>query len=108
MLESFGLTEADLLRIREHGIGPDQLLVQVRHYQLGYPPLQIDKAASPGQGIRQLSATELDHYGKLYSSFQGDLRLCKFVPASGAASRMFRDLAAFLHQEDSEKILEFF
>ena len=70
----------------------------------------IDRPARPGDGVLQLTESELDRFEEAYSRLIEGLDLCKFVPASGAASRMFRDLLSFLNQPNAEdfQVREFF
>ena len=68
---------------------------QIRRFETGFPWLDIVAAATPEKGIQVLSEAEAkdaaDYYEK--ASVKGK---CKFVPASGAASRMFKDMFAGL------------
>lgn len=66
---------------------------QIERFRKGFPRLRISAAATPGRGIEVLSeeaAREAAAYAD-QASVQGK---CKFVPASGAASRMFKDIFA--------------
>lgn len=63
---------------------------QLANYRRGFPYLQVLAAATPAAGIRCLNKQEQEQALALRDAFQGSL--VKFVPASGAASRMFKDL----------------
>lgn len=63
---------------------------QLANYRSGFPYLNVLAAAVPGAGIRCMTAEEQTAALAIREAFQGSL--IKFVPASGAASRMFKDL----------------
>ena len=62
----------------------------LKNYVSGFPFLKIVDAATPDRGIHILSESQIIESIRLAESYNGDLY--KFVPASGAASRMFKDL----------------
>ena len=78
---------------------------QIERFRKGFPWIKIVGPATPERGIGALSQEEekeaLDYLGK--ASVAGK---CKFVPASGAASRMFKDIFAGLAQLESGKDVE--
>jgi hypothetical protein len=87
------LTEKDRIAIRERGSDPETILKQLENFRKGFPFLQIIKPATTGDGITVLSSGEIaDCSGVAEESVQQGVRLQKFVPASGAASRMFKSL----------------
>lgn len=71
---------------------------QIARFKEGFPSLDIKAAATPGCGIKQLSADELKEAVD-YCDTADVAGRCKFVPASGAASRMFKDV--FAHKEET-------
>ena len=85
-------TPDDLNQLQILGIDQTQVVKQVKQFEAGFPFLPIMEAATVGQGIIRLDdqqvATHVDKYGKTMDTIQ----VVKFVPASGAASRMFKDL----------------
>jgi len=87
------LTEKDIIAIRGRGSDPETVLKQLAYFRNGFPYLQIIKPATVGDGIKRLTNNEIVEYGRYYdeSVLQG-ISLLKFVPASGAASRMFQSL----------------
>ncbi len=87
------LTELDLKQLEEKGITPNDLMAQVESFRKGFPYLRIVKPATGGDGIIKLDPEEVDNLIDLYKAFEGS-RL-KFVPASGAATRMFKHLFEF-------------
>lgn len=64
----------------------------LENYINGFPYLKLVASAAKGRGIAVPDAEQQDRYIKNYDSFTGTV--VKFVPASGAASRMFKDIFA--------------
>lgn len=94
------LTEQDLQQIRKKGLTPEDLEQQIRNFEQGFPFAPLVKPARPGDGIRQLDQDELERYQKDYEDSLSSNKLRKFVPASGAATRMFKALFEYLGQPD--------
>ena len=89
-------TAADQQQIEERGSNISDILNQVSHFKRGFPFLKTVKAAGIGDGIIRLSDTECDKMVAFYESqLDKGLIPLKFVPASGAASRMFQSLFSF-------------
>ncbi|WP_209332761.1 DUF4301 family protein [Lunatimonas salinarum] len=84
--------------------GMDLKLVeeQIQNFKEGFPPLEIHAAAAIGDGIRLLDEASLKTCLETYESTSGQKRIVKFVPASGAASRMFKDLFSYLEKGGSD------
>lgn len=90
-------SEKDLKTINKKGITPEMIEEQLNIFKSGFPFLKIASAASVGNGIIQLTSseeTECIYSWENYLAAKGCVE--KFVPASGAASRMFKDLFEFL------------
>ncbi len=88
-------TEKDLLQIKNKGIDQKTVEKQIEHFKTGFPFIELTDPATPGHGLHSYSEEEaksLEHY---YNSNKNDYEILKFVPASGAASRMFKHLLAF-------------
>lgn len=66
-------------------------------FEKGFPFLQLAGAASVAKGILSLTETETENYLSAWENYTADAThsIVKFVPASGAASRMFKDMFAF-------------
>ncbi|MEG2573414.1 MAG: DUF4301 family protein, partial [Bacteroides sp.] len=91
------LTPQDKELLSKKGISEDKIKEQLKSFETGFPYLQLDAAASVGKGILALNPKEQDEYLNLWDSYtKGDKTIVKFVPASGAASRMFKSLFEFL------------
>lgn len=90
-------TPQDLEQLNEKGISQDQLSRQLRFFNTGFPFLQIVAPASHYKGVIKVDEQQEKSYLKCWQDYlDGDRSITKFVPASGAASRMFKDLYAFL------------
>lgn len=89
--------EKDLIQFKAKGITPEQVNAQLNMFSTGFPYLELDSAASVGNGIVAPTKEECDSYISIWDKYRsGDHKIVKFVPASGAASRMFKDLFGFL------------
>jgi hypothetical protein len=75
---------------------PNTVKVQLDNFKEGFPFLHLAGPARPDQGIRVYTDTQIEEYADLFRTKAPHLDLVKFVPASGAASRMFKDLFSFL------------
>lgn len=85
-------TQKDLQQIRSKGISIDIINQQIKHFQLGFPPADITMPATPGKGIMLLNEGSEKHYRNIFQDNAPDNRIIRFIPASGAASRMFKSL----------------
>ena len=83
------MTDADLQQLKKIGISPDQVRTQVALLKIGLPPLRLNRPATRGDGIVVIPEAEQAELVKLHDAAAGRGRFMKFVPASGAASRMF-------------------
>jgi len=83
-------------KISEQGMSLDNAKEQIENFKKGFPFLPIREAASIGNGIKELSEEEKSKYQQSYTEKATTKRIIKFIPASGAASRMFKDLFSFL------------
>ena len=92
-------TEQDLLQIREHGLAPELVERQIENFKRGFPFLRVVRAASPGDGVVVPAADEVAAAVKRYDGAAASKRVVKFVPASGAATRMFKELFAFVNED---------
>lgn len=91
-------TEQDLQQIADHGLTAAQVETQLENFRRGFPWLPVVRAASPSDGIVMLDAAEADAAVARYEKAAAGLEIVKFVPASGAATRMFKELFAFVNE----------
>lgn len=92
------LSSKDLEQIEQKGIKEDDIYVQLENFRKGFPFVDLDCAATVGNGITTFSEDKLQQYVQKYEERLPDLSVLKFVPASGAASRMFKDLVGYEKQ----------
>ena len=81
---------------------------QLKNFVTGFPFLKVEAAASVEKGILVPTASEVENYLAVWDEYcKGGNNILKFVPASGAASRMFKDLFSFLDGEANEPATDF-
>lgn len=91
------LTSNDLQLLAEKKITETGLQEQLDRFVQGFPFLEIKASASVAKGIRAISDEERLKYIDCWKTYLAqNKKILKFVPASGAASRMFKDLFSFL------------
>lgn len=94
------LTQQDLKQLTEKGISEEKLNKELADIKQGFPFLKLKAAATIGNGILKPSDEERDQYIEKWNAYKNQqATVVKFVPASGAASRMFKDLFAFLNAD---------
>jgi len=97
------LTKKDLQQIEAHGLSITQVVKQLESFSRGIPFVDIVTAASTGNGIEIIPQDVEQKLIGLYESKKDNLIVVKFVPASGAATRMFKFLHEFLVDFDPEE-----
>ena len=91
------LTQQDLRQIAARGISEEKFLHQMDDFKHGFPYLKLEAAATVGNGILAPTDAERKQYIDHWNAYKaGTHKVTKFVPASGAASRMFKNMFAFL------------
>ena len=90
-------TQQDLQQLREHGLTPELAETQLENFRRGFPFLNVVRAASPGDGVLMVTPAEADASAERYEKEAAQLGVVKFVPASGAATRMFKELFEFVN-----------
>ena len=102
------LSERDLMQIADKGISEKQIENQLNEFKTGFPFLRLEAAASVERGIVATTAESRDKYEKCWEQFKAaGNKVVKFVPASGAASRMFKDMFAFVDAEYDKPTTDF-
>ena len=92
-------TRNDISQIEARGLSVAEVEKQIDNFRNGFPSLPVIRAASGGDGVRQLSEEELHSAEKLYMSRAKEIKTIKFVPASGAATRMFKELFEYVNDD---------
>ncbi len=85
------LTPADLALLDRRGTDPADIINQIHWIRQGGKFVKLDRPAVPGDGIQILDEAARRHYETYFNDRMGEVSVKKFVPASGAATRMFRD-----------------
>ena len=102
------ISKADQTLLQEKGISEEKVAEQLKNFVTGFPYLKIETAAAVGQGILAPSDEEVKEYLTTWDEYcKSDKSVLKFVPASGAASRMFKDLFSFLSSDHDEPQSDF-
>lgn len=102
------LTQEDLKQIAGKGITEEQVKHQLQQFESGFPFLKLEAAAAIGKGIEAPTEQERNEYVDKWNRYKAEgKKIVKFVPASGAASRMFKDMFAFVDAEYNEPTTDF-
>ena len=102
------ISQEDKALLEKKGISEESVAQQLKNFATGFPFLKIEATASVGNGILTPDAAEVDCYLAVWDEYcKAGNSVVKFVPASGAASRMFKDLFSFLDGEAEEPSTDF-
>jgi hypothetical protein len=85
-------TAQQIDELSARGLSPSDVAVQIFRFTQEVIPVKLERTCVLGDGIHHLSASDCLKYLNLYQNDLGALTISKFVPASGAASRMFKHL----------------
>jgi Domain of unknown function (DUF4301) len=96
-------SEKDINQIQQKGLTLEKVKSQIALFKKGVPFINLESAATKGKGILSLSKEETQRFVTLFDNNRDKLSLVKFVPASGAATRMFKTLFSFLKDYKPEK-----
>ncbi len=90
-----GFTATDRLQLERRGIGEEEAAAQVA--RLRNPPghVKLVRPCTPGDGIETLTDSRVEALQQIHAAAAEAGRVSKFVPASGAATRMFQELLWF-------------
>ncbi len=104
------LTEKQNRQIQELGISISDIEKQINFFKEGFPFARLARPATINDGIIKPTDEDLNEWIKYYDFKIFELNTIKFVPASGAASRMFKSLFEYLNtsqpNEDTDKLLQ--
>ena len=96
------LTESDLRQLEAKGITVERIEEQLACFKKGFPYLAVQASASVEKGIRSIPEDEHSVYLDTWTNYlKEDKTVVKFVPASGAASRMFKDLFEYIDSAET-------
>jgi hypothetical protein len=100
-------SERDEELLKRRGMSVNAVLQQIHQFIQDTQPARLDRPCTVGDGILSLTPTDCLAYSRLYESSRQHLSIQKFVPASGAASRMFKHLYNYNPENVSELTEEF-
>lgn len=92
-------TNNDIKQIEARGLSVADVERQIENFRNGFPSLPVVRAAAGGDGVKQLSDEEVKAAESHYDNLAKSLRTIKFVPASGAATRMFKELFEYVNDD---------
>jgi hypothetical protein len=102
------LSEADKKQLAAKGITEAQIEAQLKKFETGFPFLKLEGAAAIDKGILAVSEKDADGYIDAWNRYKAAGRtIIKFVPASGAASRMFKNMFEFVGADYNEPTTDF-
>jgi hypothetical protein len=96
-------SQQDTEQIKKHQLSLEEIQKQIASFKSGFPKLKITKAAIIGDGIQKFDNAEREQIIKEYEQALPSLDALKFVPASGAATRMFKELFDFYNKTADEQ-----
>lgn len=96
-------TKEDIQEIEAHGLTKEQVQEQLSIFKNGVPTVQLIAAATVGDGIQKLDDDKEVACIERYEHIGNAVELLKFIPASGAATRMFKTIYQFLEDYNPEK-----
>jgi len=90
------LSQKDLEQLEKKGVSKEKAALQIETFKAGIPFVKLVRAAVVTNGILRFSEEEQRELVQYFEDARSELQLLKFVPASGAASRMFKAMFNFL------------
>ncbi len=94
-------SQSDIQQIKQKSISQSAIEQQINRFKTGFANIRITKPATINSGIIKLSDKQAKILAAIYNKQSADKTKVKFVPASGAASRMFKDLFELLNEADN-------
>ncbi|MCB0445396.1 MAG: DUF4301 family protein, partial [Gelidibacter sp.] len=95
-------TEKDINQIENKGLTIASVNAQIELFKTGLPFVNLNAVATVGNGIKTFSTSEKQDFINFFESKRNAITLSKFVPASGAATRMFKTLFKFIEEYNPE------
>ena len=96
------MSSSDFVQIYEHGVSLENFQKQLNIFKNGIAKTFLLEPATVSHGILKFADTDFKQKADFFDANKANLKLTKFVPASGAASRMFKFLNEFLNDFDIE------
>jgi hypothetical protein len=104
---NWSFSEADRLQAHTLGITEVQMRAQIRIFEKACYFAELLRPCTIGDGIRRIPASAMETYLRLQAEAAAEGRFVKYVPASGAASRMFQILSRYYRQSNLQDLSEF-
>ena len=96
-------TKEDIKQIEDKGLDLKSVENQLSHLTCSNSNVNLYAPATLGDGIIKFSEEESQYFATFFDTNKKEKAIVKFVPASGAASRMFKSLYTFLDNYDINK-----
>lgn len=94
--------ESDLIQMKLRGSSSTEVEKQFSHFEKGFDFAKLVRAATIDDGILVMPLPMVQQLVNQYDQIMKDREILKFVPASGAASRMFKELYSYQQNNDEE------
>lgn len=95
-------TGKDIKQIELQGISLSEIEEQIENFVNGFEFMHLQRPATIEDGIKTFSEKEIEEFVNFYRKEKEDKQVIKFVPASGAATRMMKDLYSFINEYKDE------
>ncbi|MBQ3354872.1 MAG: DUF4301 family protein [Bacteroidales bacterium] len=102
------MNKEDLLQLKERNVTEEQVNQQVAQLKRGTAYVKLVRPATIGDGIIRMTDDQVKQMTEAFEEDREYYQFTKFVPASGAASRMFKDLFSFIENGEDTKFTEIF
>jgi uncharacterized protein DUF4301 len=105
-MPAYPFSPRDQDQMRLLGIDPQKALSELDRFQAGQSYAGLERACGPGDGIHSLSPQDRNALAESYRKARETGRAMQFVPASGAATRMFKALLSIRHRGDAPDLTD--
>ena len=99
-------TPEDIQFMQARGSNPEDVQRQFSFFEKGFDFVNLDRPATIDDGIVRLEEEQIEELVEDYNQLVAGKTVTKFVPASGAASRMFKELYSYLESESDEVVVK--
>lgn len=90
-------SDKDQQQIQQRGLTPETVNIQINNFINGFPYADLVGPAKVGRAIKSFDSPKIKELIKSFNQKAPGMKLLKFVPASGAASRMFKDFYTYIN-----------
>lgn len=101
-------TQNDKTQFAAKNISEETVTTQLNCFNTGFPYINLERACVPTDGIIVWDTDEIERLLEMFESYQSTIDFLKFVPASGAASRMFKHLFSYQNGNEDALVTQFF